>query len=92
MKYKFDYSEEKDIILKATRNVSFRDVIDAYKNGKRLANIENRDKKYINQRLLVVNIAGYAFVSPYVIDKQKKRFFLKTVYPSRKFTKKYLGR
>lgn len=92
MKYKFDYSREKDLILKETRNVNFKDVIEAYKKGKKLANLKNRNERYANQRLLVVNIARYAFVAPYVIDENRKRVFLKTVYPSRKFTKKYLGK
>lgn len=90
MKYKFDYSEEKDLILKETRNVSFRDVIQAYKKGKKLADLENKSKGRTNQRLLVVNLEGYAFVAPYVIDEKRKRVFLKTIYSSRKLTKRYL--
>ena len=90
MKYNFDYSREKDLILKESRNVSFRDVIQAYRTGKKLADLENKSKKRTNQRLLVVNIEGYAFAAPYIIDEKRKRVFLKTVYPSRKLTKKYL--
>lgn len=90
MRYKFDYSEEKDLILRETRNISFKDVIEAYKQGKRLANLKNKSKGRKNQRLLIVNIGGYAFATPYVIDKKRKVIFLKTVYPSRKLTKKYL--
>ena len=90
VKYNFDYSREKDLILKESRNVSFRDVIQAYRTGKKLADLENKNKKRTNQRLLVVNIGGYAFAAPYTIDEKRKRVFLKTVYPSRKLTKKYL--
>lgn len=90
MQYKFDYSEEKDLILKETRGVSFRDIIQAYKTGGKLADLENKSKGRANQRLLVVNIGKYAFVTPYIIDKKRKRVFLKTIYPSKKLTKKYL--
>ncbi len=90
VKYKFDFSKEKDLILKTTRGVGFEDVIDAYKRGKKLSIIENRSKLHKGQRLLVVNINNYAFAAPYVIDKKRKRFFLKTVHPSRKLTEKYI--
>lgn len=88
MKYKFDYSVEKDLVLKESRGVSFKDVIQAYRSGKKLADYES--KSHTNQRLLIVNIGGYVFVVPYVIDEKRKRVFLKTIYPSRKLTKKYL--
>ena len=90
MKYKFDFSLEKDLILRESRGVGFRDIIDAYRAGKKLADFENKSKSHTKQRLLVVNIGGYAFVSPYIIDGKRKKVFLKTIYPSRKFTKKYL--
>lgn len=90
MRYTFDYSKEKDLVLKETRNVSFKDVIEAYKQGKKLADLENKSKGRTNQGLLVVNIRKYAFVAPYVIDENRKKVFLKTVYPSRKLTKKHL--
>lgn len=88
MNYKFDYSKEKDLILKATRGIGFQDIIGAYKSGGKLANIENKSHK--NQRLLVVKIENYAWGSPFVIDKRRKKFFLKTAYPSRKLTNKYI--
>lgn len=90
MKYKFDFSKEKDLILKETRKISFRDVIVAYRSGKKIVDLAHKTRK--NQRTLIVNIKGYAYVAPYVIDEKRERIFLKTVYPSRKLTKKYLKR
>lgn len=90
MGYRFDYSKEKDLILRQTRGVGFKDVIDAYKRGGKLVDLENKSKGRKNQRLLVTKIRGYAFVTPYVIDRDRKVFFLKTIYPSRKLTRKYL--
>ena len=51
MKYDFDYSKEKDLILKETRKVSFLDVINAYKARKKLDDLRHKNKKYLNQRL-----------------------------------------
>ncbi len=90
MKFRIEYNEGKNLLLKETRKISFGDVIEAYRKGKKLADLQNKRKGRKNQRLLVVDIDGYAFVSPYVIDKNKKKIFLKTVYPSRKLTKKYI--
>lgn len=49
MKYSFDYSPEKDALLKTTRTISFEDIIEAVRRGRRLADLKH--KKYPNQRL-----------------------------------------
>lgn len=90
MVYEFDYSEEKDLILKATRGISFEDVIEALGNGKLIDDIDQESSKYPNQKILVVEINKYIYVAPYVIDVKRNKFYLKTVYASRKLTKKYL--
>jgi hypothetical protein len=46
-------------------------------------------KKYPNQKVMIVDVDGYAFLVPYVVDKNE--YFLKTIIPSRKATKRYLG-
>jgi hypothetical protein len=46
-------------------------------------------KKYPNQKIMIVDVDGYAFLVPYVVDKNE--YFLKTIIPSRKATKRYLG-
>ncbi len=38
---------------------------------------------------MIVDIEGYAYLVPYVIENNE--YFLKTIIPSRKATKKYLG-
>ena len=90
MVYEFDYSEEKDLILKATRGISFEDVIEALGNGKLIDDIDQESSKYPNQKILVVEINNYIYVAPYVIDVKRNKFYLKTVYASRKLNKKYL--
>ena len=90
MKY-FDWDELKNTILKAEREVGFEDVLTAIDEGKLLDDIPHpNQKQYKKQRILIVNINGYAFLVPYIEDDEK--YFLKTIYPSRKFTRKYLLR
>ncbi len=90
MRYTFDYSKEKDLLLKETRKISFEDVIEAVRKGKQIVDLKHGSKKYPNQRLLVVKIDTYVYVAPYVVDDKRGRYFLKTVYASRKLTKKYI--
>ena len=48
----------------------------------------NQDR-YPNQIILVVNLDGYAYAVPSVVEE--RFIFLKTAYPSRVLTKRYLG-
>jgi len=47
-------------------------------------------ERYPGQRIFMVEIDGYAYLVPFV--ETEKEVFLKTVIPSRKATRKYLGR
>ncbi|MFH0787662.1 MAG: toxin [Pseudomonadota bacterium] len=46
-------------------------------------------KTYPNQRIFIVNVEGYACLVPFV--ETDDGIFLKTIIPSRKMTKLYLG-
>lgn len=88
---RIEYSEEKNVILKATRGVGFEDVVDIIQKGHAVIDLaHHRPKKYPNQRIFVVNINNYAFAIPYVYDKKRNIIFLKTIYPDRVLTKKYI--
>lgn len=88
MKY-FDWDEEKNEILKRERDISFEEIVAALWDGRDLDVLPHPNKnRYPNQRILIVNIDNYAYVVPYVEDKEK--VFFKTIMPSRKMTKKYL--
>lgn len=90
MKY-FDWSEKKNRILKEQRDISFEDVVFSVENGQLLDILEHHNQsKYPNQRLLIVEIIKYVFVVPFVEDDE--RYFLKTIYPSRKATADYLNK
>ena len=89
MKY-FDWSEEKNRILKESRNISFEEIVFSIDNGRLLDVLEHHNKsKYTDQSLLIVNVNNYAYVMPFFEDDEK--YFLKTIYPSRKATQKYLN-
>lgn len=88
MKY-YDWDKDKNAHLKELREVSFEEVQTAIEEGKILDDFEHPNKKrYPNQRMFVVEIDDYAYYVPYVEDEEK--IFLKTIFPSRKATKKYL--
>ena len=78
-------------MLRIERGVCFDDVIEAVLNDGLLGILEHPNKsKYAHQRLLLVQVKNYVYVVPFIEDREK--IFLKTVFPSRKFTKLYLKR
>lgn len=92
MGYKFDYSLEKDQILRQKRGVGFEDIIDAINKGNLLDDIDHFNKgRYPNQKIFIVKINTKVYAVPYVYDKRRKVTFLKTIYPNRKLTKIYLN-
>ena len=88
--YRIEYSEEKNLLLKETRGLGFEDVIVAIERKKILGDWKHSNKKYVHQRILVIKIEDYAYAVPYVIDLKRKVIFLKTLYPSRVLTNKYM--
>lgn len=91
MKYKFDYSEEKNELLKESRGLGFEEIIHAIDLGNLIKNkINPNQKKYPRQRLFIVKIESYVYTVPYVTDRKRHVYFLKTLYPSRKYTKQYI--
>lgn len=93
VKYKdedFDFSKEKDRVLKEKRDLGFEDIIQAIKSKDVLDDKKHpNQKKYPGQRLFVVKIGKYIYSVPYVYDRKRKVYFLKTLYPSRKLVKEY---
>lgn len=85
-----NWNAEKNQQLMSERGVSFEDVLFALQSDGLLddGSHPNRDK-YPNQRLFVVRIDDCAWLVPYV--ENDKEIFLKTIIPSRKATKKFLG-
>ncbi len=85
----FDWDFEKNELLIQERGVSFEEVLIAIEGGYLLDIIEHFNKiKYPSQKVFIVQIEEYAYLVPFVEDKEK--VFLKTIIPSRKATKKYI--
>lgn len=88
--YRIEFSEAKSLLLKETRGVGFEDVIVAIEKKRILGDMEHNNKKYAHQRILAIKMNRYVYAVPYVIDLKRKVIFLKTVYPSRVLTDRYM--
>ena len=88
---RYEFSAEKNQQLIKERGVSFEDVVTALGSGKLLDTIVHHNtSKYPKQEIYLLNLNGYVYLVPFV-KKDKQTVFLKTIFPSRKLTKKYLN-
>jgi len=86
----FDWNPDKNEWLRAQRDVTFEEVVFFITHGGLLDILEHpNEKQYPGQRIFVVDVEGYACIVPFV--ETEDTVFLKTIIPSRKMTKKYLG-
>jgi hypothetical protein len=73
----------------ATRgNVGFEDCILAINKGRVLDIIQNPSSLHSSQKMFVLDINSYAYCVPFI--ETETGIFLKTVFPSRKYTAIYL--
>ena len=86
----YDWNDEKNDWLRRERGITFEDVVFHLAHGGLLDTIEHpNQRKYPGQRIFIINVEDYACLVPFVEDDAV--FFLKTIIPSRKMTKLYLG-
>ena len=86
----YAWDPEKNELLKKQRGVSFEDVVFHIEAGDEVDVLQHPNpKRYPNQKVSVVLIEGYAYLVPFV--ESEIEIFLKTIIPSRKATKQYLG-
>lgn len=86
----FDWSDEKNAWLREGRGVTFEEIVYHIAHGGLLDTIEHpNQEKFSGQRVFIVNVEGYACFVPFVEDE--RTYFLKTIIPSRKMTRLYLG-
>ncbi len=85
---RFDWNQEKNTQLKEQREISFEEIVFAIESGGLLDDTKHHSRG--NQRLFVVFINNYVYLVSYVIENTGT-IFLKTIIPSRKAYKKYLG-
>jgi len=87
---RFEWNDDKNDWLKRVRGISFEDIVHHMSEGDLLDVLEHPNReRYANQKIFVVEVEGYAVVVPFVEDDEV--IFLKTIIPSRKLTKRYLG-
>lgn len=80
-----NWSYEKNEILKAKRGISFDEIAFLIESGQILGIEENPGRS--NQKIYILEIENYAFIVPFV--ERDNEIFLKTAFPSRKYTKRY---
>ena len=86
----YKWNKEKNEKLRIKRGVSFEQIVMHIERGDLLDIVDHpNQKKYPDQQLLVVEINNYAYIVPFIEDENNK--FLKTIIPSRKATRDYLG-
>jgi uncharacterized DUF497 family protein len=87
----FRWSSEKNELLRQERGISFEEITVAVEAGHLLDVLAHPNpRKYPRQKILVVEVAGYAHLVPFV--EEEDHFFLKTIIPSRKATRDFIAK
>ena len=86
----FDWDDAKNAKLRAERGIGFEEIVFHIERGDLLDILEHPNAdRYAGQRIFVVRREEYVYLVPFVEDEHT--VFLKTIIPSRKATKQYLG-
>lgn len=89
MKY-FSWNLEKNEVLRQERGISFEEIVYHVEQGHVLDLLDHpNQERYAGQRILIVAVDNYAYLVPFV--ETDAEVFLKTIIPSRKATRQYLG-
>ena len=84
------WDPEKNEKLKMERGISFEEIVFHVERGDVLDILEHpNQEKYGGQRIFVIEVEGYAYLVPFL--ETEDEVVLKTVIPSRKATRQYLG-
>jgi len=87
----FTWDDAKNEKLKAERGIGFEEIVFLIQRGDLLDVLEHpNQERYGGQRVFVVQRDDYVYLVPFVEDD--RLVFLKTIIPSRKATKRYLGK
>jgi len=85
----FHWNEQKNEMLRKERGISFERIVVAIEEGHLLDVLEHPNREqYANQIVIIVEINSYAICVP-AVEEENGDFFLKTLFPSRKYTKRY---
>lgn len=87
----YNFDPEKNQKLIKSRHISFEEVIAVLETKGPLDVLERPNaERYSHQKMYVVELYEYAYLVPFVEDENQ--IFLKTAFPSRKASKKYLNK
>lgn len=85
----YAWNGQKNRVLKVERGICFEEIVHLIELGCLIEELEHpNQERYAGQKILVVDVGGYAYLVPYKDTVEGK--FLKTIIPSRKATKEYL--
>ena len=71
--------------------MSFEEITVAVEAGGLLEIVPHQNPaKYPRQKIMVVEVAGYAFLVPFI--EEEDHYFLKTIIPSRKATRDFIAK
>jgi uncharacterized DUF497 family protein len=86
----FSWDPQKNEWLKENRDISFERVVALIYEGEVLDIVQHPNRvKYPAQKMFILNIEEYAYLVPFI--ETQEHLFLKSIIPSRKATKRYLG-
>jgi len=86
----FAWDDAKNAKLRKERGIGFEDVVFHIERGDLLDILEHPNPdRYAGQRIFVVRREDYVYLVPYVEDEDA--IFLKTIIPSPKARKQYIG-
>jgi uncharacterized DUF497 family protein len=86
----FAWNAEKNALLKTERGVSFEDVVFHIMADNILDTVDHPNQdRYPGQQIHVIAIEEDVYLVPFL--ESDEEVFLKTIIPSRKATKSYLG-
>ena len=86
----FAWNSEKNDFLERERRITFEEIVLNIQLGNEVDILEHpNQERYPGQKISVVMVEGYAYLVPFVENEEE--IFLKTIIPSRKLTKQYLG-
>lgn len=80
------WNEEKNELLKASRGISFEQVVEEIEAGRFIGPEENPARE--GQQRIVTVIDNYPCVVPFVVENDGT-WFLKTIYPCRKMKRRF---
>lgn len=86
----YNWDSDKNQELNLNRGICFEKVVFYIEHGGLLDDIVHPNATdYPNQRIFILKIEDYVYLVPYV--ESEYEIFLKTIIPSRKFTRIYFG-